>query len=76
MFEVESEKKEIQQLENEIYQQKLKVESDKKFWEMMNNPEGEQYQMCYDSLNETQQRTEGVGFEKNMRGAFDKNNLF
>ena len=56
-----------------LYQRKIEAEQDKKFWDMMNDPESDLYKQCFDSLNSfaKKQPTTGKGFEMSMRVAFD-----
>jgi len=57
----------------EIYRRKVKAKQDKQFWDMMNDPEGDLYKKCFESLNDFQKkRTTGKGFEISMRSFFDK----
>jgi len=56
-----------------LYQRKIEAEQDKKFWDIMNDPESDLYKQCFDSLNSIakKQPTTGKGFEMSMRVAFD-----
>ena len=65
-------KKEAQEAK-ELFQAKIKAEQDKKFWDMMNDPESDFYKRCFDSLNSfaKKQPITGKGFEMSMRAAFD-----
>ena len=57
----------------EIYECKVKAEQDKKFWNMMNDPEGNFYKKCFENLNDFQKnRSTGKSFEMSMRGVFNK----
>jgi hypothetical protein len=76
---LEAERQLVEQKEQEtreaqaLYRRKVEAELDKKFWDMMNNPEGDVYKKCFDCLNDFQKkRTCGKGFEMSMRSAFDK----
>jgi hypothetical protein len=68
---VEQKEKETQQAK-ELYQRKIKAEQDKKFYDMMNNPEGEYYKKCLDLLNPIQKKSKGTLFETSMRGVFEE----
>jgi hypothetical protein len=69
---VEEREKRIQELK-EIHQKKWEQEQELKFWEMMNEPEGELYKQCYEQLNSFEKDLKtSQGFETVMRNAFDK----
>jgi len=69
-----AEQKEKDAIESKaLYKRKIEAEQDKKFWDMMNDPDSDLYKQCFESLNSFQKkRTTGEGFEMSMRGAFDK----
>ena len=68
---VEQKEKEAREAE-ELYRRKVQADQDKKFWDMMNEPEGDLYKQCYDSFSSFQKKhTSGKAFELAMRAAFD-----
>ena len=76
---IETERQSVKQKEKEareireIYECKVKAEQDKKFWNMMNDPEGNFYKKCFENLNNFQKnRSTGKSFEMSMRGVFNK----
>ena len=69
---VKQKEKEAQEI-RELHQRKIKAEQDKKFWDMMNDPEGELFKKCFEKINSFQKRKPaGKGFEISMRSIFDK----
>jgi len=72
---VKQKEKEAQEI-RELHQRKIKAEQDKKFWNMMNDPEGELFKKCFEKINSFQKRKPtGKGFEISMRSIFDKMTL-
>jgi hypothetical protein len=68
---VEQKEKEAREAE-ELYRRKVQADQDKKFWDMMNEPEGDLYKQCYDSFSSFQKKhTSGKAFDLAMRAAFD-----
>jgi len=56
-----------------LYQRKIEAEEDKKFWSMMNEPEGKLYKKCFEELNNFQKkRNKGKAFEMSMKDIFKK----
>ena len=69
---LDEQEQKLQEL-REIQQAKIDQERELAFREMLNNPEGELYQTCYNRLNHFAQKTSRMElFEMAMRKAFDE----
>lgn len=69
---LEEQEAEIRRLE-ELRTRRYKLEAERKFQEMMNDPDGEIYQSVYDRLSAFEKELgEGLAFEKAMRSRFDE----
>ena len=69
---LEEQEAEIRRLE-EFRTRRYKLEAERKFQEMMNDPNGETYQSVYDRLSALEKElAEGMAFERAMRSRFDE----
>lgn len=78
---IEQEKAAVAKKEQEIedlkkvWRQKYEKERELEFWQIMNNPEGEEYKNCFDRLNHFMKKKEkkgGPAFEAAMQAAFNE----
>jgi DNA-binding Lrp family transcriptional regulator len=69
---LEEQEAEVRRME-EFRQRKYKLEADRKFQEMMNDPSGETYKSIYERLSAFEKKLgEGFAFEKAMRNRYDE----
>lgn len=69
---IEEQESELQRME-ELRTRKYKLEGDRRFHEMISNPDGETYKAVYARLSAFEKElAEGMAFEKAMRSRFDE----